>query len=61
MIPALNEKGISPVSNIPDVERIKAWIKECRGCRAVIVDGGYIGLEMAEQLVRARRAFRHCR
>jgi NADPH-dependent 2,4-dienoyl-CoA reductase/sulfur reductase-like enzyme len=52
MIPALNEKGISPVSNIPDVERIKAWIKECRGCRAVIVDGGYIGLEMAEQLVR---------
>ena len=38
--------------NIPDVERIKAWIKECRACRAVVVGGGYIGLEMTEQLVR---------
>lgn len=38
--------------NVPDVERIKSWIKECRACRAVVVGGGFIGLEMAEQLVR---------
>jgi NADPH-dependent 2,4-dienoyl-CoA reductase/sulfur reductase-like enzyme len=27
-----------------------AWIKDCPACRAVVVGGGYIGLEMAEQL-----------
>jgi NADPH-dependent 2,4-dienoyl-CoA reductase/sulfur reductase-like enzyme/rhodanese-related sulfurtransferase len=27
-----------------------AWIKDCKACRAVVVGGGYIGLEMAEQL-----------
>jgi NADPH-dependent 2,4-dienoyl-CoA reductase/sulfur reductase-like enzyme/rhodanese-related sulfurtransferase len=51
-IPGIEREGHFTVRNIPDVERIKAWIKECRVCRAVIVGGGYIGLEMAEQLVR---------
>ena len=36
--------------NIPDVENIMGWIKGCHACRAVVVGGGYIGLEMAEQL-----------
>lgn len=36
--------------NIPDVERIMAWSKDCHRCRAVVVGGGYIGLETAEQL-----------
>ena len=48
----IERDGHFTVRNIPDVERIKAWIKACRACRAVVVGGGYIGLEMAEQLVR---------
>ncbi len=38
------------VRSIPDVEHIMAWSKDCQRCRAVVVGGGYIGLEMAEQL-----------
>ena len=51
-IPGIERQGHFTVRNIPDVERIKEWIKDCRACRAVVVGGGYIGLEMAEQLVR---------
>ena len=49
-IPGIDRAGHFTVRNIPDVERIIAWIKDCRACRAVVVGGGYIGLEMAEQL-----------
>jgi len=51
-IPGIEREGHFTVRNIPDVERIKAWIKDSRACRAVVVGGGFIGLEMAEQLVR---------
>ncbi len=51
-IPGIERAGHFTVRTIPDVERIRAWIKECRACRAVVVGGGFIGLEMAEQLVR---------
>jgi NADPH-dependent 2,4-dienoyl-CoA reductase/sulfur reductase-like enzyme/rhodanese-related sulfurtransferase len=51
-IPGIDRPGHFTVRNIPDVERIMAWTKDCRACRAVVVGGGYIGLEMAEQLVR---------
>jgi len=49
-IPGIDRAGHFTVRNIPDVENIMAWIKECSACRAVVVGGGYIGLEMAEQL-----------
>jgi NADPH-dependent 2,4-dienoyl-CoA reductase/sulfur reductase-like enzyme/rhodanese-related sulfurtransferase len=49
-IPGIDRAGHFTVRNIPDVERITAWIKDCKACRAVVVGGGYIGLEMAEQL-----------
>jgi NADPH-dependent 2,4-dienoyl-CoA reductase/sulfur reductase-like enzyme/rhodanese-related sulfurtransferase len=49
-IPGIDLAGHFTVRNIPDVERIMAWIKDCKACRAVVVGGGYIGLEMAEQL-----------
>jgi NADPH-dependent 2,4-dienoyl-CoA reductase/sulfur reductase-like enzyme len=49
-IPGIDRPGHFTVRNIPDVEQIMAWIKDCRACRAVVVGGGYIGLEMAEQL-----------
>lgn len=51
-IPGIDRDGHFVVRNIPDVERIMAWIRDCRGCRAVVVGGGYVGLEMAEQLKR---------
>lgn len=51
-IPGIDRAGHFTVRNIPDVQRIMAWIKDCQTCRAVVVGGGYIGLEMAEQLVQ---------
>jgi NADPH-dependent 2,4-dienoyl-CoA reductase/sulfur reductase-like enzyme/rhodanese-related sulfurtransferase len=51
-IPGLDREGHFTVRNIPDVERIMAWIRDCKACRAVVVGGGYIGLEMTEQLAR---------
>jgi len=51
-IPGIEREGHFTVHTVPDVERIKAWTRDCRACRAVIVGGGFIGLEMAEQLVR---------
>ena len=47
-IPGIERPGHFTVRAIPDVEQISAWIKD--GTRAVVVGGGYIGLEMAEQL-----------
>jgi NADPH-dependent 2,4-dienoyl-CoA reductase/sulfur reductase-like enzyme/rhodanese-related sulfurtransferase len=38
--------------NIPDSERIKAYVDTKRPESAVVVGGGFIGLEMAENLVR---------
>jgi NADPH-dependent 2,4-dienoyl-CoA reductase/sulfur reductase-like enzyme/rhodanese-related sulfurtransferase len=37
--------------NIPDSDRIKAYVDEKKPGSAVVVGGGYIGLEMAENLV----------
>lgn len=51
-IPGIDRAGHFTVRNIPDVEQITAWIRDCPACRAVVVGGGYIGLEMAEQLKR---------
>ncbi len=53
-IPGIDRAGHFTVRNIPDVERIMSWIKDCQACRAVVVGGGYIGLEMAEQLKNRR-------
>jgi len=51
-IPGIDREGHFTVRSIPDVERIMAWIRDCKACRAVVIGGGYIGLEMAEQLKR---------
>ncbi|OYQ63452.1 CoA-disulfide reductase [Pseudanabaena sp. SR411] len=44
-------KGIFVVRTIPDSRQIRAWIDDHHVKRAVIVGGGFIGLEMAENLV----------
>jgi len=49
-LPGIEHPNHFVVRDIPDVERIMAWSKDCQRCRAVVVGGGYIGLEMAEQL-----------
>jgi NADPH-dependent 2,4-dienoyl-CoA reductase/sulfur reductase-like enzyme/rhodanese-related sulfurtransferase len=49
-IPGIDRPNHFTVRNIPDVEKIMVWSKDCQRCRAVVVGGGYIGLEMAEQL-----------
>ena len=52
-IPGIDRDGHFTVRNIPDVDRIQAWIRDHPGGRrAIVVGGGYIGLEMAEQLTR---------
>jgi NADPH-dependent 2,4-dienoyl-CoA reductase/sulfur reductase-like enzyme/rhodanese-related sulfurtransferase len=51
-IPGIAREGHFTVRSIPDVQRIMNWTRDCKACRAVIVGGGYIGLEMAEQLTR---------
>jgi NADPH-dependent 2,4-dienoyl-CoA reductase/sulfur reductase-like enzyme/rhodanese-related sulfurtransferase len=42
--------GIFAVRTIPDSVRIRRWIEERRPHRALVVGGGFIGLEMAENL-----------
>ena len=51
-IPGIGREGHFAVRSVPDIERIMARIKDCPACRAVVVGGGYIGLEMTEQLTR---------
>lgn len=51
-IPGIDRPNHFTVRSIPDVEKIMVWSRGCERCRAVIVGGGYIGLEMAEQLKR---------
>lgn len=36
--------------DIPDSRQIKAWIESRNAKKAVIIGGGFIGLEMAESL-----------
>ena len=50
-IPGLNEaNNIFTLRNIPDTDRIKAWVDEKKPQKAVVIGGGFIGLEMAENL-----------
>ena len=51
-IPGIGLPGIHILRTIPDSNAIKAWIRERNPKRAVVVGGGYIGLEMTENLVR---------
>lgn len=52
-IPGIDGAGIFTLWNIPDVDAIKAYVEEKKPRSAVVVGGGFIGLEMAENLVEA--------
>lgn len=49
-LPGLDLPGVFTVRTVPDTARIRAWIDERGAKRAVVVGGGFIGLEIAENL-----------
>ena len=49
-LPGIDSEGIFTLRNITDTDRIKKYVQEHQVKRAVIVGGGFIGLEMAENL-----------
>ena len=51
-IPGADLDGIFPIRFLTDTDRILAYVKERSPERALIVGGGYIGLEVAENLCR---------
>jgi NADPH-dependent 2,4-dienoyl-CoA reductase/sulfur reductase-like enzyme/rhodanese-related sulfurtransferase len=52
VLPGAGLAGVFTVRTIPDSRAIRAWIQETNAKKAVIVGGGLIGLEMAENLAR---------
>ncbi|WP_297071198.1 FAD-dependent oxidoreductase [uncultured Duncaniella sp.] len=52
-LPGINSEGIYTLRNVADTDRIKAKVLSGDVKRAVIVGGGFIGLEMAENLSHA--------
>jgi NADPH-dependent 2,4-dienoyl-CoA reductase/sulfur reductase-like enzyme/rhodanese-related sulfurtransferase len=50
-LPGVDLPGVFAVRNIPDSRRIRSWIADRRAGTAVIVGGGFIGLEMVENLI----------
>jgi len=49
--PGVDSDKIFNLRNIPDTDRIKAFVDQNKPASAVVVGGGFIGLEMAENLV----------
>jgi NADPH-dependent 2,4-dienoyl-CoA reductase/sulfur reductase-like enzyme/rhodanese-related sulfurtransferase len=49
-LPGLDRAGVFTLRSIPDMDRILAWVQQPGVEKAVVVGGGYIGLEVAEQL-----------
>lgn len=52
-IPGIDDEAVFTLRNIPDTMQIDAFIRENHPKSAVVVGGGYIGVEMAENLSHA--------
>ena len=52
-LPGVDLEGVFTLRNIPDTYRIHSYVHERDVRRAVVVGGGYIGVEMAENLQNA--------
>ena len=50
-LPGVELPGVFAVRTIPDSRRIRAWITDHNAKTAVVVGGGFIGLEMVENLI----------
>ncbi|HHT28308.1 MAG TPA: FAD-dependent oxidoreductase [Firmicutes bacterium] len=53
-LPGIDHPRILTVRTIDDVDRIKEYIKKEQVKSALVVGGGFIGLEMAENLLKAK-------
>ena len=51
-LPGIDLPGIFTLRDLHDADQIHAWIERRKASRAVVVGGGYIGLEMVENLSR---------
>jgi NADPH-dependent 2,4-dienoyl-CoA reductase/sulfur reductase-like enzyme/rhodanese-related sulfurtransferase len=51
-MPGIDLPGIFSLRTIPDSRQIREWIERYSARRAVVVGGGYIGMEMTENLVK---------
>jgi NADPH-dependent 2,4-dienoyl-CoA reductase/sulfur reductase-like enzyme/rhodanese-related sulfurtransferase len=51
-IPGIDRPGIFAIRTIPDSRRIRDWIQTHQVQQAVVVGAGFIGLEMAENLIK---------
>lgn len=49
-LPGIELPGIFSLRSIPDTRQIRSWIDQRKAGRAVVIGGGFIGLEMAENL-----------
>lgn len=49
-LPGIDQEGIFTLRNVPDTDKIKAFVHRKQVKKAVIVGAGFIGLEMAENL-----------
>jgi NADPH-dependent 2,4-dienoyl-CoA reductase/sulfur reductase-like enzyme/rhodanese-related sulfurtransferase len=50
-LPGVDLAGVFAVRTIPDSRRIRSWIRDRNAKTAVVVGGGFIGLEMVENLI----------
>jgi NADPH-dependent 2,4-dienoyl-CoA reductase/sulfur reductase-like enzyme/rhodanese-related sulfurtransferase len=51
-VPGVDRPGVFVLRTIPDSRKIRDWIRERKAARAVVIGGGFIGIEMAENLAR---------
>jgi NADPH-dependent 2,4-dienoyl-CoA reductase/sulfur reductase-like enzyme/rhodanese-related sulfurtransferase len=49
-LPGINERGIFTLRNVADTDYIRAYVQKFPFGKAVIIGGGFIGVEMAENL-----------
>ena len=49
-LPGLDLPGVFTVRSIPDTQQIRGWIAKTNAKHAIVAGGGFIGLEMAENL-----------
>jgi len=53
-LPGVDLPGVFAVRTIPDSRRIRSWIADHNAKTAVVVGGGFIGLEMVENLIHRK-------
>lgn len=51
-LPGFDLPGVFTLRNLQDVDRLCGWMDQREAAHAVVIGGGYLGLEMTENLVR---------